>query len=453
MVEPVSQVHPSGRPVTLRSCMERSRRTLLGAVVVASLAFSGCSGDSANPTPPAPPPPPPPPPPSHRIAVRSAGGRGEFYDRTTNSAFTPRGANYVRLSSQVGWTGNTFTYHSTFNVGLYDAAAAERMLVRMQSDHFNVVRVFLNGCCEIASLGNPAGGLSVPYLANLSNFLSRAKAHGIWVMLTTDGIPMFGGYEEILYRSCCTLFDDGNMNTLTAEGLTAHAKMWRDLITGLKSQGASLDAIFAYELFSELSYDITFPPLSLTSGIVATGNGGAYDMSSPDSRQAMMDDNMAFWATHVRDTIESLDPGALVTVGFFEPQGPNPSRIGDPRLIRPYPAIAQSTIDFVDLHPYAGVTLTIDQYAQNFNEEAYPAQPVIMGEFGAPELSFSTAAVAASALVAWQTNSCPHNFAGWVMWTWDTDAQPDGSFWAMTSADSIIEKSLAPVTRADPCAP
>ena len=67
-----------------------------------------------------------------------------------------------------------------------------------------------------------------------------------------------------------------------------------------------------------------------------------------------------------------------------------------------------------------------------------------MGEFGAPEFSFSTAAVAASALVAWQTNSCPHNFAGWVMWTWDTDAQPDGSFWAMTSADSIIEKVWLP---------
>ena len=359
----------------------------------------------------------------------------------------------MRLAPQTGWTGNTFTYHSTFNVGSYDATAADAMLARMSHDGFNVVRVFLNGCCEVNTLGNPAGGLSAAYLANLSNFLTRAKSRGISVMLTTDGIPMFGGYEEVLYQSCCAMFDADNMNTLTRQGLTAHARMWRDIITGLKSQSAPLDAIFAYELLSELSYQSTYPPLSLTSGSVATGNGQSYDMSSAAARQAMMDDNMVYWTSHLRDTIVALDPSALVTVGFFEPQGPNPSRIGDVRLTRPYPAIAQSAVDFVDLHPYAGVTLTIDQYAQNFGEEAYPAKPVIMGEFGAPSGSFGSASAAAQALVAWQTGSCPHNFAGWVMWTWDTDEQPDGSFWAMTSADSAIEQRLSPAQRADPCTP
>jgi hypothetical protein len=413
-----------------------------------TLALVACGSDAAGPHPP---PPPPPPPAPHRVGVRTNGSRGEFFDRTTGAVFVPRGANYVKLASQIGWTNNTFTYHSTFNVGQYDATAAEAMLVQMSHDGFNVVRVFLNGCCEVNTLGNPAGGLSTAYLANLANFLTRAKSHGVLVLLTTDGIPMFGGYENVLYESCCSLFDADNMNTLTHQGLTAHAMMWRDIITGLKAQGAPLDAIFAYELLSELSYDTRYPPLSLASGSVPTGDGQSYDMSSASARQAMMDDNMVYWSSHLRDTIVALDPSALVTVGFFEPQGPNPSRAGDPRLTRPYPAIAQSSIDFVDLHPYAGVQLTIDQYAQNFGEEAYPAKPVIMGEFGAPSLSFGSAGAAAQALVAWQTGSCPHNFAGWIMWTWDTAAQPDGSFWAMTSADSVIEKSLAPARRADPC--
>ena len=51
-------------------------------------------------------------------------------------------------------------------------------------------------------------------------------------------------------------------------------------------------------------------------------------MASSDSRQAMMDENLVYWSSQLRDTIQSLNPGALVTVGFFEPQGPNPTLFG-----------------------------------------------------------------------------------------------------------------------------
>ena len=213
-------------------------------LIAASLLLAGCSGDSAGPHPPPPPPPPPPPVTTHRIGVRSPGGRGEFFDRTTNTLFTPRGANYIRLAGQTGWTGLPLVYHSTFNVGAYDAVAADNMLARMSVDHFNVVRVFLNGCCEIALLGNPAGGLSVPLSRKSLHFLVRAKAHNIAVMLTTDGVPMFGGYEDIIYQSCCTDFNADNMSYLTAQELIAHAKLWHDLIAGLKAQGAPLECDF-----------------------------------------------------------------------------------------------------------------------------------------------------------------------------------------------------------------
>ena len=400
-----------------------------------------------------PPPPPPPPPVTHRIGVRNVGGRGEFFDRSTNAAFVPRGANYIKLAPQTDWGGTAIVYHSNFNVGLYDAVASEATLAQMSHDGFNVVRVFLNGCCEVNALGNPSGGLSDAYLANLSNFLIRAKTHGIAVMLTTDGLPNFGGYEEVLYQSCCANFDADNMNTLTRPGLTAHARMWRDIITGLKAHGAPLDAIFAYELLNEQSYLITYPPLSLTSGSVTTGNGHSYDMANATSRRAMLDENLIYWTTHVRDSIVALDPSALVAVGFFQPQGPNPSRIGDPRFTAPYPAIAQSSIDFVDLHAYAGEELTMDQYAENFGNEAYPEKPVIMGEFGANTSSFGTAAAGAQALVAWEATSCLHDFSGWMLWTWDIEAPSVGGYWTMTSADSVVEKSLAPVSHASACTP
>jgi hypothetical protein len=416
-------------------------------LLVAALALAAACSHSDTPT-------QPPPPTTHRIGVRTVGGHGEFYDRATGKTVTPRGANYIRLAPQVDWVGNHINYHSTFNVGLYNSADADKVLARMAADSFNVVRVFLNGCCGVGTLGDSAaGGLTPAYVANLADFLTRAKTHGIGVMLTTDGLPNFGGYQNVLYQSCCAQFDDGNMNALTVQGLTAHAMMWRDLITGLKADGAPLEAVFAYELVNELSFDVNFPPLSLSSGMVSTGNGNTYDMSDAASRQAMMDDNLAFWTSHVRDSIVALDANALVTVGFFEPQGPNPSRIGDPRFIHVYPAIAQSSADFVDLHAYLGGSLTIDQYAQNFGEDAYPAKPVIMGEFGAPTTIAGTAELAAQGLVSWQTGSCPHGFKGWLLWTWDIDGDASYPFWTMTSGDSAVENSLAPAKRANACAP
>jgi hypothetical protein len=54
----------------------------------------------------------------------------------------------------------------------------------------------------------------------------------------------------------------------------------------------------------------------------------------------------------VRTGILQLDPTALVSVGFFQPQTPNPTRVGDARLVVTAPAIWNSQADFIDLHAY-----------------------------------------------------------------------------------------------------
>jgi len=76
----------------------------------------------------------------------------------------------------------------------------------------------------------------------------------------------------------------------------------------------------------------------------------------------IMDDGLVYFADQGRASILALDPTALVTISFFPPEGPNPSRIGDPRIIqvyiRPSPV---PTLDYVDLHPYPIVlSLTMD---------------------------------------------------------------------------------------------
>ncbi len=382
---------------------------------------------------------------AHRIGVREVNGIGEFFDRMTGNTFTPRGNNYIRLAWQQDASGRSVLLHSTFNVGLYDPSRSEAALSQMQSNGYNVVRVFINGCC-LGGIGDPAGGLSSAYVANFGDFLTRAKAHNIFVM-PTDDIPSFGGYTDSLNWS--STFAGYNVEYLTQGGVDAERKFVHDLVQGLIATQAPLEAILGYELRNELYFESNQPPLTLTSGPVTTANGGTYEMSDPAAKQRMMDDNLTYWIDQARTAILDLDPSALVTVGFFWPQQPNPSRIGDPRVIEPYPGIANSKADFADLHLYPGLDLTLAQYVQNFGFSGYLSKPVMMGEFGAFKFAYATTGDAASALQSWQVGSCQYTFKGWLLWTWDSDEQTE--LWNALSAAGEINQALSPVNRPDPC--
>lgn len=383
----------------------------------------------------------------HRIGIR---GQGELYDRATGAAFVPRGNNYVVLAQQVAPGGDLILYHSTFNPGLYDTAHIDQILATMQADGYNVVRSWINHCCASGAVGNPAGGLSDAYILNVIDFLRRAKAHGMYTILTVDDVPAVGGYTDILYTGCCEHFDGWNMHYLSAGGVQANRQFWHDFVQALRQHQAPIDAILAYELRNELTYQSDLPPLTLHTGQVTTANGHVYDLADSASRQQMMDDNMVYWSDQMVATIRALDPAALVALGFFQPQAPNPTRIGDPRVTRPFPAIAQSTVDIVDLHAYPGLELTLSQYVENFGMAGFTRQALIMGEFGAIRRVYGTTREAAQALTGWQVASCAYGFAGWLTWTWDLESPPE--YWSATSADSAVDHSLAPAKRANPCA-
>ena len=392
---------------------------------------------------------PEPPPPSARIGVRVVGGSGEFYDRNSGQMFVARGTNYVRLAWQQAGPDQVF-YHSTFNVGTYDASRADAALARMQAQGFNVVRVFLNGCCESVSIGRVPTGLSAAYLDNFADFLRKAAAHHVFVMPTTDGVPGFGQFGDSLNAYCCSPFDYYSVHYLTPGGVNSSALFWRLFVQGLLDRSAPLDAIFAYELRNELYFDSNFSPFSLSSGIVTAANGQTYDLADATAKQRLMDEGLVYWVDQSRAAIRLVVPDALVTVGFFVPQGPNPTRVGDPRVIQPYPAIAASTADFVDVHayPFAG-DLTLAQLVENFGFTGFPQKPVMMGEFGAFRPQSATAQDAAQLLQQWQAESCGFAVKGWLLWTWDSEEQTE--FWTAASADSAVGRILAPTTRPDPC--
>ncbi len=389
--------------------------------------------------------------PEHRIGVREVNGLGEFYDRQTGEKFVPRGNNYIRIAVQQSFSGDSMMYHSTFNVGLYDPVQAEDDLQRMQSDGYNVVRVFVQGNCRDACIADPAGGLSKAYIANVTDFLQKAKAHGIYTILTTDGEPGSKYYIDLLDTTWSEQFGGTNSSLLRGGGILVAQEFWTDLVKALAEQAAPLDAIFAYELRNELFFETNAPPFTLSSGMVSTANGKQYDMGSAADRQAMMDEGSVYWLNSTRAAILKVDPTALVASGFFWPQAPNPARGGDPRAIETAPIFQNSELDFFDLHPYPGWELTLPQYAENYGMAGAESKPIIMGEFGASRSTYRSAGRAAQALKDWQIQSCEFGFDGWLLWTWD--GGPASTFYNSVDDNGEVNAALAPAQRPDPCKP
>ena len=395
---------------------------------------------------------PPQPPVEHQIGVRVVNGVGEFFDRVTGAKFVPRGSNYIRLAPQVDTFGRRQVYHSTFIVGEYDPTRAEAALARMAASGYNVVRVFLNNtCAQGCSANTRTGEISSTYVANVVDFLRRARSHGIFVMLTGDWLPGGAAYDAIGAGIRRDWFDHVNIMFLSPQGVQMSVLFWQGLVRELIRQRAPLDAVFAYSLWNEAVVVANFAPFTLSSGTVTTANGRTYDMASLADRTRMIDESFVYYVDRVRAAIQATDPTALVTMGFFHDTEPNPARHGDNRLVRTRAVIERSTADFVDIHPYPRVDLTFPQFMQNYGIDGPTAKPIVMGEFGAFRFAFPTASVAAAELVDWQRQSCAYGIDGWLLWTWDTGPQPDGSLWNALDDGGVIEHALSAKNRPDPC--
>ncbi len=369
---------------------------------------------------------------AHRIGVRVTSGGGEFYDRQTDASFVPRGFNYIRLVDG---------RHATLDSGVYDTARVEADFAAMEQLGYNTVRIFF----DMYRMGTPTGGLDPAYVDNVVDVLSVAGRHNLFVLFAAaDGLPLPQGYE----------FDGGpnfeveNGLYLSVPGVAASERYFGDLARALVERRARLDRLLGYELNNELFFLESYPPFSL-GGSVTTANGLSYDMSSSDDRQRMLEDNLVYWIDNMRAAIQAVDPSALVTVGFFQPKGPIPSREGDTRIIETRRAILESTADFIDLHGYPGGDLDLAQLATNFKLPPTTDKPILLGEFGAEHSAYPAVDDAERALVAWQINSCTHGFDGWLLWMWDSAEMPE--YWSGVDNDARIAHALAPTTRPDPC--
>jgi len=370
----------------------------------------------------------------HRIGVRTIDGAGELFDRFTGGRFVARGVNLVRLSG-----GG----HSTLDVGRYDPDRIDTTFAELSASGFNVVRVFLNS--RAGGMPGTHDGLSAEYLDNVVDMLARAKSYGLQVLLTQDWLPESSSWDF----SSDPLIENVNSMYLSREGVETNRRFFREWVEGLIERGAPFDALLAYELRNELYFTDLYPPFSLTSGTVTTANASSYDLAEVDVHRRLLEENLVFWVDTMRAEIQALDPTALVTVGFFQPKGPNTSRVGDDRLIETEQVILGSTLDFIDLHGYPGGELDLAQIVENHGLSMVTAKPILLGEFGAEKGPHPTIDDAVRALVDWQVESCSHGFDGWMLWTWDTAEQPE--FWTGVDENSAIGRALSPGVRPDPC--
>lgn len=335
-----------------------------------------------------------------RIAVRD----GAFVDSESGAPFTPLGVNYFRVAEVDGGK----PVHAAFCPGAYDPDFIEKMMADVAGWGFNTVRTF-----HSYHVG-PSGILVSPqarevepgYLANVIDFLQRARAHGLRVIFSWDiWLPPSDWWagRELPGEPAADLLDEWdpdqgiNGYRLHRGSVRTRANAIVALIEALRRQDPGLlPVVLAWELENEVYMSASRAPLSGRTGHHAFA-GRTYDMASDDDVQALMDAVLVQWANLCSDAIHQADPQALVSTGLFSfaavgrggPGTLSRDAASDERIPGRLLALLESRLDYVDMHLYAwrsaeeGVTSHLER---NLASVEWPAVRTRARELGKPLL-------------------------------------------------------------------
>lgn len=408
--------------------------------------------------------------------VNPAGQRGHLHDSATGAAFVPRGSNYIRLAEAA------YVYHSTFEPGRYSPAAVDAALAAMRRDGYNSVRVFIDGgSIPDAQQGRPHGlgrgvsdrnELHAPYMENVADFLRRADANCIRVILSLDGFPSNARYYEIAGPVAANI-DGNNLHYLDPGHVRAKEHYLRTFVGDLRDRIGldRLSVVLAYETDNEAFLVADKAPFNRKSGTVKTQDGRSYDMANPAQRQQAQDANLVAYANRMVDAIRGVDPKALVTMGMFTYRAvgkPGPKGLDvacetacDPGVDYRYPARPAvlsrfSKLSFLDIHTYPGDrpgdAYSLDRDLQS-SEWDQVVGTAVTAEFGAFKAQYADDVVAAAyGMEALQARGCELGMAGWLFWTFDTTETADQQrLFNLGDQRGAINGRLAPIVRANPC--
>ena len=386
---------------------------------------------------------------AHDIQIENYLGKRVFWNEQEDEQFIPRGVNYFWIISTSEGLQDRF-----FGVGIFDEARTRSDFQKLRARGYNTVRYFLDNCNgSSVCIGNTNGkGLNGEYIDNIARTMEIAHEEGIYLMLTSNDLPDDGGYWDLSNQGANDQFAGyRNAHYLTVKGIESAQLYWHDLLSALQERSARFEAVLAWSILNEQFYFGDQPPFSLTSGTVTCANGKTYDMSGTADKKQMALEGITNYIDSVRSVIDNYDPNALVTMGFFVPDYPNPMRSGDSRYVETAGLLAAANLDYFDFHAYPGED-PIDNIAENFGVIGYTAKPVMMGEFGAFIDRYSTVENAAETIQEWMAQSCQLGFDGWLYWGLYRAPEAIGdATWGFYDADSEMFDILAPSKYPDPC--
>lgn len=369
----------------------------------------------------------------------------DFIDRQSGEVFVVRGANYFNIVP-----GPSGSYENrTLSPLNFRPDDVERDFRALADRGYNTVRVFLEcngnpGC--IGSTVRP--GLNGDYLDVIVELMNIAVETDMMLLFTSNDLPDDGGYRTISARDDSRLFPGyRNSDFLTESGRQAMVKYWTDLMVGLVERKAPFEAVLGWSILNEHWLFRDQPPLSLATGTVTIGPA-TYDMADPGAKRAMVIDATRQLIEEVAAVIRGVHPTALVTMGFFVPDFPNPTAIGGDWYVDTAPLVESSDLDFFDFHFYANSDISVDQAARNFGVD--DSRPVIMGEYGVFVHDMPTSESLVFTVLDHMAKACAAGFDGWIYWGYQR-APLDDATWSLTDEEGLLLDALAPMGVPDPC--
>lgn len=392
----------------------------------------------------------------HPVGIRKVNGEAEFFTRETNASFILRGTNYIHIVR----TESGKLQDRLMGTANFDPETIRNNLARLRELGYNTVRIFIDSCSEgTTCIGRVDGtGLNPDYMDNVARMMTIAKEEDILLIITSNDIPNGGGYAEISDRDpsadpMVALYRNGQM--LTPSGQKAYHTYWQDIMQALHARKAPFDAVLAWELFNEQWLFGNEPPLSLNKGNFTGPNGINYDLSDPQQKRDLVADAIALYIEMIRSVILETDPEAFVTMGFFAPDFPNTTAIGDVRFVDTAALVERNVpLDFYDIHAYPGDDLNFEEFMQNFGLEGYSDKPIILGEYGSFNSRYETVEAAARASGAWMAGFCKTGLDGYLYWTLTDLPEALGDpTWGLLEEEDFMLELFAPINQPDPCQP
>ena len=168
--------------------------------------------------------------------------------------------------------------------------------------------------------------LSGRYLANVADFLRRAKRHQIFVIVTMGFLPAGTVYDELLNRDTSELVQNVNINYLTPRRDPGVAALLAGRDQGApRSEGA---ARRRPRLRHPQRAGLCARTLRRSASRPAAARSERSDVRPRRRRTRairLMDDGLVYYVNQVRAAIRRVDPTALVDASFFVPEAPNPT--------------------------------------------------------------------------------------------------------------------------------